>query len=248
MRRFEDSVVLVTGASSGIGRVAAERLADEGAAVVLAARRHDLGEQVADGIRARGGEALFAAVDVTDEAAVGRLVETAVRRYGRLDGAFNNAGVSEIVGPVHKVDEATWRRIVDVSLTGTFFCLKHQIPVLLTTGGAIVNNASTLGVVAAPAMAPYVAAKHGVVGLTRAAAVELADQGVRVNALVTGTTDTSMADQFRERFAARPDRLGPMGRLARAEEIASLALYLLSAEASYVTGAALAVDGGATAH
>jgi NAD(P)-dependent dehydrogenase (short-subunit alcohol dehydrogenase family) len=251
--------MIVTGASSGIGRVTAERLADEGAAVVLAARRKDLGESVADAIRSRGGEALFTAVDVTEEAAVARMVETTVSTYGRLDGVFNNAGVQEIVGPVQTIGEATWRRIVDVSLTGTFLCLKHQIPALLESGGgsgggpdggsggAIVNNASTLGVVGAPALAPYVAAKHGVVGLTRSAALELADRGVRVNALITGTTDTSMADQFRERFATRPEIIGPTGRLARAEEVASLATYLLSAEASYITGAALTVDGGATA-
>jgi NAD(P)-dependent dehydrogenase (short-subunit alcohol dehydrogenase family) len=247
MRRFEGAVMIVTGASSGIGRVTAERLADEGAAVVLAARRQALGESVAASIRARGGDAMFIAVDVTAEAAVARMVETTVRSHGRLDGVFNNAGVQEIVGPVHTIDEVTWRRIVDVSLTGTFFCLKHQIPALLDSGGAIVNNASTLGVVGAPALGPYVAAKHGVVGLTRTAALELADRGVRVNALITGTTDTSMADQFRARFAARPEIVGPTGRLARAEEVASLATYLLSAEASYITGAALTVDGGATA-
>jgi len=248
MKRFEGKVALITGGSTGIGRVTAQRLAQEGALVVIGARRKDLGEVVAEEIRADGGEALFVPADVTLEPDVARLVETAITTYGRLDLAFNNAGLSYPVGPVQNLDGATWQRFLDVNLTGVFLSLKHQIPALLTAGGgAVLNNASILGTVGAPGMAPYVAAKHAVIGLTRSVALEVADKGIRVNALVTGKTDTGMADPFRTFYAANPSALGPTGRLARPEEIASFAAYLLSDEAGYITGAALAIDGGTTA-
>lgn len=171
MSRFTDKVVLITGGSSGTGRAAALRLADEGAAVVLGARRKDEGGAVADEIRSAGGAALFVPTDVTVESDVAALVETAVREFGRLDAAFNNAGGGRVFGPVQTLDASGWDSDVAVNLTSVFYSLKHQVPALLAAGGgSIVNNASTLGVVGMGTASPYVAAKHGVVGLTRAVA------------------------------------------------------------------------------
>lgn len=251
MARFTDKVVLVTGGNSGMGHAAAQRLADEGAAVVLGARRKDAGDEVVAGIRSAGGQAVFVPTDVTVEADVARLVDTAVREFGRLDAAFNNAGGGSTFGPVQDLSEAGWRADVDLNLTSVFFSLKHQVPALLAAGGgSIVNNASNLGMVGMPTAGPYVAAKHGVIGLTRTAALELARSGVRVNALVTGGVDTPL---FRgtmgasEEGAAHIAGLHPVNRVARPEEIASFVAYLLSDESTFITGAALAVDGGWTA-
>lgn len=251
MTRFEGKVVLVTGGTSGMGEAVARRVAAEGGSVVLGARREDLGDEVVAGIRAAGGTAEFVPTDVTVEADVARLVGTAVDRFGRLDAAFNNAGGGSAFGPLPELSEQAWRADVDLNLTSTFFSLKHEVPALLAAGGgAIVNNASNLGVVGMPLTGPYVAAKHAVVGLTRTAALEVAERGVRVNALVTGGVDTPM---FRGTMGATPEGaaqiagLHPVGRVARPEEIASFAAYLLSDESTFVTGAALAIDGGWTA-
>jgi NAD(P)-dependent dehydrogenase (short-subunit alcohol dehydrogenase family) len=251
MARFDGKVVLVTGGNSGMGHAAAQRLAREGAAVVLGARRKDLGDAVVAGIRAAGGQALFVPTDVTVEADVEHLVKAAVREFGRLDAAFNNAGGGTTFGPVQDLPETGWRADVDLNLTSVFFSLKHQVPALLAAGGgSIVNNASNLGVVGMPTASPYVAAKHGIVGLTRAAALELAPSGIRVNALVTGGVDTPL---FRgtmgasEEGAAHIAGLHPVNRVAQPDEIASFVAYLLSDESTFITGAALAIDGGWTA-
>jgi NAD(P)-dependent dehydrogenase (short-subunit alcohol dehydrogenase family) len=251
MARFDGKVIAITGGNSGMGRATAQRVASEGAAVVLGARRKDVGDEVVVGIRAAGGQAVFVPTDVTVEADVARLVDTAVREFGRLDAAFNNAGGASTFGPVQDLDEAGWRADLDQNLTSVFLSLKHQVPALLAAGGgSIVNNASNLGVVGMATVSPYVAAKHGLVGLTRAVALELARSGVRVNALVTGGVDTPM---FRNSMGASPEGaahiagLHPVNRVARPEEIASFVAYLLSGESSFITGAALAIDGGWTA-
>ncbi|TCO65112.1 SDR family NAD(P)-dependent oxidoreductase [Actinocrispum wychmicini] len=249
--RFESKVIVVTGATSGMGQAVAERVAAEGASVVLAGRRKDEGEQVAADIRANGGQALFVPTDVTVESDVENLVRTAVTEFGRLDGAFNNAGGMNSFGPVQDLDEAGWRADLDVNLSSVFYGLKYQVPAIAAAGGgAILNNASNLGVVGFESVAPYVAAKHGVVGITRATALETAAQGIRINALVTGGVDTPLAratmlatDEGRAMVAG----LHPVGRVAQPEEIAAFAAFLLSDEASFVTGAALAIDGGFTA-
>ncbi len=249
--RFADQVVLITGASSGVGKAVALRVAAEGAAVVLGARGEDAGERVAAEIRAAGGRALFVPTDVTVEQDVARLTEAAVTEFGRLDAAFNNAGAVNAFGPVAEIDEAGWRADLELNLTSVFYGLRHQVPALVAAGGgAILNNASNLGVVGMGSVAPYVAAKHGVVGLTRAVALEAAEQGVRVNALVSGAVDTPA---FRNSMGATPEgeaaiaALHPLGRISTPAEIAGFCAFLLSAEAGFVTGAALAIDGGFTA-
>ncbi|MFD0362899.1 SDR family NAD(P)-dependent oxidoreductase [Nocardia sp. GCM10030253] len=249
--RFAEKVVLITGASSGVGKAVALRVAAEGAAVVLGARGKDAGEQVAADIRAAGGRALFVPTDVTVEDDVARLTQAALTEFGRLDGAFNNAGAVNAFGPVSDIDESGWRADIELNLTSVFYGLRHQVPALVASGGgAILNNASNLGVVGMGQVAPYVAAKHGVVGLTRAVALEAAEQGVRVNAIVSGAIDTPA---FRNSMGATPEgeaaiaALHPLGRISKPDEIASFCAYLLSDEASFVTGAALAIDGGFTA-
>ncbi|MGS2641071.1 SDR family oxidoreductase [Streptosporangium sp. LJ11] len=250
--RFAEKVILITGATSGMGRAAAERIAAEGAKVVLAARGKEAGDALAAGIRAAGGEATFVPADVTVEAEAAELVRQAVQRYGRLDGAFNNVGAATAIGPVTGIDGDAWQADLALNLSSVFFGLKHQIPALRAAGGgAIVNNASNLGVVGAAGMASYSAAKHGVVGLTRSAALDEATAGVRINALVTGGVDTPL---LRANLGPTPEEslraaeaMHPLGRIAQPEEIAAFAAFLLSDEARFITGAALAIDGGMTA-
>ncbi|WP_327104152.1 SDR family oxidoreductase [Nonomuraea glycinis] len=249
--RFAEKVILITGATSGMGRAAAERLAAEGAKVVLAARGKEPGDALVAALRAAGGEAAFIPADVTVEAEAAELVRQTVERYGRLDGAFNNVGAATAIGPVTGIDGAAWHADLALNLSSVFFGLKHQIPALRAGGGAIVNNASNLGVTGAAGMASYSAAKHGVVGLTRSAALETATAGVRINTLITGGVDTPL---LRANLGPTPEEslraagaMHPVGRIAQPDEIAAFVAFLLSDEARFITGAALAIDGGMTA-
>ena len=250
--RLKSKVVMVVGATSGIGRAVALRVAAEGATVVAAGRRTDLGEDLAAGIIARGGQALFVRCDATIEDDVAAAVDVAVTKFGRLDSAVNNAGGVVAPGPLDQITGDAWRAELDLNLTSVFHGLKHQLPAICAAGGgAVVNNASTAAVSAVPGLAAYSAAKHGVVGLTRSAALEWADRGVRVNALVTGNVDTPL---YRRLLGAPPEvpthelsAPNPTGRVADPREIAGLVAYLLSDEAAFITGAALPIDGGATA-
>jgi NAD(P)-dependent dehydrogenase (short-subunit alcohol dehydrogenase family) len=194
-------------------------------------------------VRDAGGDAISCRVDISDDASVGAMVATAVDRHGRLDCAFNNAGVSPDAKPFTEHTLAEWQRVIDVNLTGVFLCMQHELRQMVTQGhGAIVNTSSGAGVVAAPGQPQYTAAKHGVLGLTKQAAQEYARAGIRVNAILPGMTDTPMMQEYLAEHASMT-RLLPMGRLATAEEVAQAAVWLCSDAAAYVSGTSLVVDG-----
>ncbi|HUY47975.1 MAG TPA: SDR family oxidoreductase [Streptosporangiaceae bacterium] len=250
--RLTSKVVVITGGGTGIGRAVARRVVAEGAAVVIGGRRSDVGEEAAAQLRSAGSEAIFAAADVTVQADAERLVQVALTEFGRLDGAFNNAGGVNAAGHVEAIGAVSWQADLAQNLTSVFYSMAAQIPAMLDSagGGSIVNNASIGGVRGIPGMSAYVAAKHGVVGLTRCAALEGAGRGVRVNALVTGNVDTPLyrsllgAPVGGELPGPAPN---PTGRVASPDEIAAFVAFLLSGESAFITGAALAIDGGSTA-
>ena len=245
---FQGKVVLITGGTSGIGRETARQFAHAGAQVVLAGRREAEGAAVASEIVSAGGKALFVQTDVTHENEVQHLVEQTLGRFGRLDIAFNNAGVEQ-GAPLTEFSADEYRRVFDANVLGVFFSLKHEIPAMLKSGGgSIINTSSILGQIAMPGSAIYTASKHAVEGITKAAALELAGQGIRVNAVAPGAIATDMIDRFageegtenRTHLAS----LHPLGRLGEAKEIAAAVLYLASDAASFTTGISLPVDGG----
>ncbi|WP_405010698.1 SDR family NAD(P)-dependent oxidoreductase [Kitasatospora sp. NBC_01539] len=244
-------VALVTGASSGIGAAAARVFAREGARLVLTARRAERLHDLAAALREDGAEVTHLAADVRDPAAARAVVALAVERFGRLDAAFNNAGYGTGRTPLHLMADEVYDAVVDTNLRGVWNFLRPEIAAMLTAGGgAIVNTSSTGGLVATPVAAPYVASKHAVIGLTKAAAAEYGAHGIRVNAIAPGITGTEMVTDW---FAANPGveealhRATPQPRTARPEEVAEAAAWLCSDRSSFVTGATLAVDGGFTA-
>ncbi len=241
---FDGKVALVTGASSGIGRATALAFAKEGAKVVVAARRVPESEETAGLIREGGGEAVVARTDVTDSADVEAMVGKAVDTYGRLDFAFNNAGIGGGDGPIHEVAEQDWAKVMDTNLTGVFLCMKHEIAAMIGQGGgAIVNNSSSAGLEGWGAAATYTTSKWGVIGLTKSAALQYARSGIRINAVCPGYVLTDMIAQGSEEELAASL---PVGRVGRVEDIAQTVVWLCSDSTSYLVGQALAVDGGET--
>ncbi len=245
MGMLEGKVVLITGAGAGLGRVASLLYAKEGAKIAVAARTVATLETLVSEIEAFGGEAFAVPVDITDERQVEQMVEAVAGHFGRLDCALNNAG--GIPQEAFTADSSTeeWLRIMNLNLTGTYFCVKHEIRAMLKTGGgAIVNVASGAAHKGVPGLAAYSASKHGVIGLTRTAAAEYARQHIRVNAINPGIINTeSYARHGVDYNSFLPT---PMGRIAEPEEVANTACWLLSDQASYVTGQSLDIDGGRT--
>lgn len=251
MARFNGKVALVTGGTSGIGKATAIAFAQEGAKVVVAGRREKEGLAVVEEIKKAGGTAHFVQADVAKEDDVKRLVNETVAKFGRLDIAFNNAGV-EWAGSITDSTEADYRRVFDINVWGVLASMKHEIPAMLKTGGgAIINTTSILGHVATPGAGIYNATKFAVEGLTKTAALEYATKGIRVNAVAPAATQTDMIDRFvgegeteyRKALVAKH----PIGRLAQPEEMAGAVLYLASDAARYTTGISIPVDGGSLA-
>jgi NAD(P)-dependent dehydrogenase (short-subunit alcohol dehydrogenase family) len=245
---LEGKAALVTGGGSGLGRASAIALARAGATVTVADVDEQGGkETVTLVLEEAGGDADFVRADVTQADEVEAMVDKTVTRWGRLDCALNNAGTTGVSAPTADYTLEDWNRALALNLTGVFLCLKYEIPAMLESGGAIVNMASGAGLVGFAGLPAYVASKHGVVGLTRAAALEYASQGLRVNAICPGSTRTPMLEGFMggdEQVERMMTRAVPLGRLGRPEEIADAVVWLCSDAASFVVGHALAVDGG----
>ena len=243
--RFTDKVVLVTGAASGIGLATARKFAAEGARVVLADRDATGAEKAACDL---GGAASAIAADVTDPAACEAMVAHALATFGALHIAFNNAGIPSTIGDAFEdFTVAAWDRLIATNLSGVFHAMRAEVPALKASGGtAIVNTASVASLVAAPGMAAYVASKHGVAGLTKAAALDLIPHGIRVNAVCPGLVDTPMVAGAPPEIRAAMEAQAPIGRMATADEIADAVLFLASDAATYMCGTLLTVDGGVT--
>jgi len=243
--------ILITGALTGIGRATALAFAREGANIVVSGRRQEAGQQLANELRALGAKAEFLLADVTDEAQVASLISETVERFGRLDVAVNNAGVEGELAPVAGQTAANYRATFETNVLGTLLSLKHEIPVMLAQGsGSIINLSSIAGQVGMPGASVYVASKHAVEGLTKSAALEVAAQGVRINAVAPGPVETAMLTRFTggsDDAKAGLLSMMPAKRGAAPEEIAQTIVFLASDKARFLTGQSIAVDGGYTA-
>lgn len=254
MRGLNEKTAVVTGAGSGIGRASARRLAEEGANVVVADIDEETGRKTVTLIKDAGGDATFVEVDVSDFESVEQMVDVTVETYGGLDFAHNNAGILTGFTGVADIEEGKWDKLLNINLKGVWMCMKAELPVMEEQGsGVIVNTASEGGLVGVPGLANYSASKHGVVGLTKTAALEYAGKGIRINAIAPGPTKTNIQSGMGE---VNIDRLDfdtsamidvPMDRIAEPEEMAGAVAFLCSTDASYITGVTLPVDGGQAA-
>ena len=253
-KTFENKVVLITGGTTGIGRVTAIAFAREGAKVIISGRRKAEGAETVTLVEKAGSKGLFVQSDVSDEAQVKSLIDTVVREFGRLDIAFNNAGIEGTLGPLVDATVENYTKLFDINVKGVFLSMKYEIPAMLKTGGgAIVNTSSIAGHVGFPNVSHYVASKHAVIGMSKTAALETAKQGIRVNTVSPAAIETEMLERFagpnsaeneqRQAFAA----MHPIGRMGKSEEVASAVLYLCSPGASFITGTDILIDGGFTA-
>ena len=241
---FTGKVVLVTGGTSGIGKATAIAFARAGAKVVLSGRREKEGAQVVSEIKKLGGEAAFVRSDVAKEADVQAMVKFTVDKFGKIDIAFNNAGV-EWTGPLDQASEAEYRRVFDINVWGVLNSMRQEIPAMLKNGGgAIINTSSVAGHVGFPQVSVYIASKHAVEGLTKSAALEFAKQNIRINAVAPGPIITDMWDRFAREAKDQITATIPVGRVGTAEQIAAAVLYLASDAAKFTTGTSLVVDGG----
>jgi len=243
---FAGKVAIVTGAGGGIGRASALGFARAGASVAVADVNADGAEETVALAEAAGGRAIAVVTDVSSSDAVRAMVDRTIGEFGRIDYAHNNAGVAGEQNDVGDVPEAEWDRVLGVMLRGVFLCMKYEIPHMLAEGGSVVNTASGAGLVAYPGQSPYVSSKHGVIGLTKTAALEYGARGVRVNAVCPGTVLTPMVETVIEEMDLEPAliALHPIGRIGTADEVANAVLWLCSDDASFVLGHALSVDGG----
>jgi NAD(P)-dependent dehydrogenase (short-subunit alcohol dehydrogenase family) len=241
---FEGKVALITGGTSGIGKTTAIKFARAGAKVVLTGRREKEGIDVVAQVKKLGGDAAFIRADIAKDADVKAMVDFTVEKFGRLDVAFNNAGV-EWKGPLDHATEAEYRRVFDINVWGVLNSMRHEIPVMLKNGGgAIVNTSSIAGHVGFPEVSIYIASKHAVEGLTKAVALEFAKQNIRINAVAPGPIATDMWDRFAGDAGDQIISIVPAARVGTAEEIAAAVLYLASDAAKFTTGTSLVVDGG----
>lgn len=249
MKTFENKVVIVTGASSGIGRATALAFAKEGAKVVVSDVNEKDGLATLEEIKKNQGEAHFIKCDVSSEADIKNLVDKTVEKFGKLDCAYNNAGIEGAPCTTTECSTDNWDRTININLKGVWLCMKYQIPAMLKNGkGSIVNCSSIAGLVGFEAIPAYVASKHGVIGLTETAALEFSKSNIRVNAVCPGVIHTPMLERFTKGDEQAMAAQVPMGRIGKPEEIADSVVWLCSDRASYVTGQAIAVDGGWTTH
>jgi NAD(P)-dependent dehydrogenase (short-subunit alcohol dehydrogenase family) len=259
-RRFQNKVVVITGATSGIGRAAALQFAAEGGKVAFCGRRENLGREVEHQIRSQAGEATYIRADVRNESDVKAFIDRAVEKYGRLDVAFNNAGIT-LEKPLHEYSSAEWDDVLNTNLRGVFLAMKYEVSYMLAAGGGnIVVTASSNAIATTDKRSAYTASKRGLVGLVQSAALDYAQKGIRVNALIPGTTDTALVrraahmenvpDAVWEIAAAQwaKSHVPGLERMAKPEEIAAFALALASDDFPYMTGAQMVLDGGKTAH
>ncbi|MGM0579541.1 MAG: SDR family oxidoreductase [Bacteroidota bacterium] len=244
--QFKDKVAIVTGGSFGIGRATAVLFAKHGAKVTIADVVED--SETLNIIKKSGGTAIFVKCDVSKESDVINMVEQTIKKFGRIDFAFNNAGIEGLAAPAHECSNNNWTNVMNVNIDGVWLCMKHQIPHMIKQGrGAIVNNASVAGLVGFAGIPAYVASKHAVIGLTKNAALDYAKLGIRVNVVCPGIIKTPMIDRFTgkdKKIEKQFIDMEPIGRLGEPEEVAEAVMWLCSDASSFVTGQALAVDGG----